>query len=62
MGLSEFRPNLVASLAMMLAGLGMLGSVIAVLGAVLVALFGIVVLPIRMILRRRRKAAEAKPG
>ena len=44
------------------AGLGMLGSVIAVLGAVLVALFGIVVLPIRMILRRRRKAAEAKPG
>ena len=44
------------------AGLGMLGSVIAVLGAVLVAVFGIVVLPIRMILRRRRKAAEAKPG
>ena len=44
------------------AGLGMLGSVIAVAGAVLVAVFGIVVLPIRMILRRRRKAAEAKPG
>lgn len=44
------------------AGLGMLGSAIAVLGAVLVALFGIVVLPIRMLLRRRRKAAGAKPG
>lgn len=43
------------------AGLGMLGSVIAVVGAVLVAVVGIVVLPVRMILKRRRKAQQ-KPG
>ncbi len=44
------------------AGLGMLGSVLAVIGAVLVALFGLLVLPVRMILKRRRKAAEQKSG
>jgi hypothetical protein len=38
------------------AGLGMLGSVLAVAGAVLIAVFGIVLLPLRMLLRRRRKA------
>ncbi len=38
------------------AGLGMLGSVVAVIGAVLVAVFGILVLPIRILLKKRRKA------
>ena len=38
------------------AGLGMLGSAIAVVGAVLVAFIGIFVLPVRMYLKRRRKA------
>ena len=42
------------------AGLGMLGSLIAVAAAVVVAVFGILVLPIRMILKRRRKAEEEK--
>jgi hypothetical protein len=39
------------------AGLGMLGSVLAVIGAVLIAVFGIILLPARMLLKRRRKAA-----
>jgi hypothetical protein len=39
------------------AGLGMLGSVVAVIGAVLIAVLGIVILPVRMILKKRRKAA-----
>ena len=38
------------------AGLSMLGSVAAVLGAVVLALLGVLVLPIRMLLKRRRKA------
>lgn len=42
------------------AGLGMLGSLLAVIGAVLIAVFGILVLPIRIILKKRRKAAEQK--
>lgn len=42
------------------AGLGMLGSLVAVIGAVLIAVFGILVLPIRIILKKRRKAAEQK--
>lgn len=37
------------------AGLGMLGSVFAVIGAVLIAVFGILILPVRMILKKRRK-------
>jgi hypothetical protein len=44
------------------AGLGMLGSVVAVIGAVLIAVFGILVLPIRMIMKKRRKGAETKAG
>ena len=44
------------------AGLGMLGSLVAVIGAVLLAVFGILVLPVRMILKRRRKAAAEKGG
>lgn len=39
------------------AGLGMIGSLVAVIGAVLIALLGIIILPVRMILKRRRKAA-----
>lgn len=41
------------------AGLGMLGSLLAVGGALLLALAGIVVLPLRMLLKRRRKAAAS---
>jgi hypothetical protein len=38
------------------AGLGMLGSLLAVLGAILIAMVGIILLPARMLLKRRRKA------
>ena len=38
------------------AGLGMLGSLLAVAGALLVAVLGIVVLPLRIILKKRRKS------
>ena len=41
------------------AGLGMIGSLVAVIGAVLIALLGIVILPVRMILKKRRKAANS---
>lgn len=44
------------------AGLGMLGSLFAVIGAVLVAVLGILVLPVRMIMKKRRKAASADPA
>lgn len=40
------------------AGLGMIGSLFAVIGAVLIAVLGIIVLPVRMIMKKRRKAAE----
>jgi uncharacterized membrane protein len=39
------------------AGLGMLGSLIAVVGVVLVAMVGLIILPFRMLQKRRR----AKP-
>lgn len=39
------------------AGLGMLGSLFAVIGAVLLALFGLLILPVRMILKKRRRQA-----
>jgi hypothetical protein len=42
------------------AGLGMLGSLVAVIAAVALAALGLVLLPVRMILKRRRKAS-AKP-
>jgi hypothetical protein len=42
------------------AGLGMLGSLIAVIAALGIALLGIVLLPVRMIMKKRRKAS-AKP-
>lgn len=37
------------------AGLGMLGSLVAVIGAVLIAVLGILVLPIRMIMKKRKQ-------
>jgi hypothetical protein len=40
------------------AGLGMLGSLIAVVGAVLVALVGILILPVRLLMKKRRKAVS----
>jgi nitrate reductase gamma subunit len=42
------------------AGLGMLGSLVAVVAAVALAVLGLVLLPVRMILKRRRRAS-AKP-
>jgi len=39
------------------AGLGMLGSLVAVIGAVLLAIFGLLILPVRMILKKRRRQA-----
>jgi hypothetical protein len=41
------------------AGLGVLGALLAMLGGVVVTLFGIVLLPIRL-LRRRRKTTSAE--
>jgi hypothetical protein len=43
------------------AGLGMLGSLFAVIGAVLLAILGILILPVRMILRKRREKQGAQP-
>ena len=43
------------------AGLGMLGSLIAVLAAVAVAVIGLVLLPLRLIRKRWRKAQATKP-
>jgi hypothetical protein len=43
------------------AGLGMVGSALAIAGLVLVALIGLLVLPVRLVLKRLRKPpAEAK--
>jgi hypothetical protein len=41
------------------AGLSMMGSLIAVVGALLVAILGLVILPVRMLLKRRRGRAAA---
>jgi hypothetical protein len=41
------------------AGLGMLGSALAVIGAVLVAVFGLLLFPIRMLIKRRRRNGQA---
>jgi hypothetical protein len=38
------------------AGLGMLGSVLAVGGALLLALAGVVIVPVRQLIKRRRRA------
>jgi hypothetical protein len=43
------------------AGLGMLGSLVAVIAAVALAALGLVLLPVRMILKRRRKAQATTP-
>jgi uncharacterized membrane protein len=39
------------------AGLGMIGSLIAVVGVVLVAMVGLIILPFRMLQKRRRAKA-----
>ncbi len=41
------------------AGLGMLGSLFALIGAGLIALFGLVILPVRMLMKRLRKTPSA---
>lgn len=43
------------------AGLGMLGSLFAVIGAAFVALFGLIMLPVRMLMKRLRKRPPAAP-
>ncbi len=43
------------------AGLGMIGSLLALVGAGLVALFGLVILPVRMLMKRFRRSAPAAP-
>lgn len=40
------------------AGLGMIGSLLAVVGAVVLAIVGLVLLPFRLILKKRRKQAN----
>ncbi len=45
------------------AGLGVIGSLIAVVVAVLVTVLGIVILPVRLLMRRRKgKVAAASPS
>ena len=41
------------------AGLGMLGSLFALIGAALVGLFGLIILPVRMVMKRLRKERPA---
>lgn len=41
------------------AGLGMIGSLVAVIGAILLAILGLVLFPLRLILKRRRKSASS---
>jgi len=43
------------------AGLGMLGSLFALIGAALVGLFGLIVLPIRLLLKRLRRQPAPPP-
>ena len=43
------------------AGLGMLGSLVAVIAALGLAALGLVLLPVRLILKRRRNAQAARP-
>ena len=43
------------------AGLGMIGSLLALAGAALVALFGLVILPVRMLMKRFRASAAPAP-
>ena len=40
------------------AGLGVLGAMLAILAAVLATVLGLILWPVRMILRRRKKLAE----
>lgn len=41
------------------AGLGMIGSLIAVVAAVLVAVFGLLLFPLRLLLKRRKAKAQS---
>jgi len=41
------------------AGLGMIGSLLAVVGVGLVALFGLLILPVRLLMKRFRKSPPA---
>ena len=43
------------------AGLGVLGAVLAIFAAVLATVVGLVVWPVRMIMRRRRRNADSAP-
>ena len=43
------------------AGLGMLGSLFAVIGAVLLAILGLLILPVRMMLKKRREKQGSQP-
>ena len=43
------------------AGLGMLGSLFALIGAALVGLFGLIVLPVRMLMKRMRRTQPPAP-
>jgi len=43
------------------AGLGLIGSLLAVLAAVLFGLFGLIVLPIRLLLKKKRAQKPADP-
>jgi hypothetical protein len=43
------------------AGLGMLGSLFALIGAALVGLFGLIILPVRMLMKRFRKSTPSAP-
>ncbi len=46
------------------AGLGLIGSLFAVIGGIFVALLGVILFPIRLLMKRRRKrevAAESDP-
>ena len=52
-----FAPGTAAAYMGPGAGLGMLGSLVAVVAAVALAVLGLVLLPLRMILKRRRKAS-----
>jgi hypothetical protein len=44
------------------AGLGVLGAMLAIVAAVLATVVGLIVWPVRMIMRRRRRNAESVPN
>ena len=44
------------------AGLSMLGSLVAVVGALIIAVLGLVLFPLRLVMKRRRRAVAAASG